>query len=55
MKGCKVTFFIISMFYSDSVLNANSVDSDQTTRSVMSDLGLHYLPISLLWDARLMG
>ena len=33
--------------------NANSVDSDQTPRSVASDLGLHCLPMSLLWDARL--
>ena len=35
-----------------SELNANSVNSDQTPRSVASDLGLHCLPVSLLWDAR---
>ena len=33
-------------------LNANSVDSDQMPHSAASDLGLHCLPISLLWDAR---
>ena len=31
-----------------SELNENGVDPDQT-----SDLGLHCLPMSLLWDARL--
>ena len=35
------------------VLNANSVDPDQTPRSAASDLGLHCLPMSLLLDARL--
>ena len=29
--------------------NANSVDPDQTPRSTASDLGLHCLPMSLLW------
>ena len=32
-------------------LNANSVDPDQTPHSAASDLGLHCLPMSLLWDA----
>ena len=36
-----------------TVLNANSVGPDQTPRSATSDLGLHGLPMSLLWDARL--
>ena len=35
------------------VLNANSVDPDQTPRYAASDLGLHCFPMSLLWDARL--
>ena len=35
------------------VLNANSVDPDQMPRSAASDLGLRYLPMSLLWEARL--
>ena len=34
------------------VVNANSVDPDQTPRSVASDLGLHCLPVSHLWNAR---
>ena len=34
------------------MLNANSVDPDQTPRSVASDLGLHYVAMSLLWGAR---
>ena len=33
------------------VINANSVDPDQTPRSAASDLGLHCLPMSHLWDA----
>ena len=35
-----------------SVFSANSVDLNQTQHSVASDLGLHCLPMSLLWDAR---
>ena len=31
----------------------NSVDPDQTPQNAASDLCLHYLPMSLLWDARL--
>ena len=34
------------------VINANSVDPDQTPRSAASDLGLHCLPMSLLWEIR---
>ena len=30
--------------------NANSVDPDQTPRPAASDLGLHCLPVSLLWQ-----
>ena len=32
--------------------NGNSVDPDQTPHSAASDLGLHCLPMSLLWDTR---
>ena len=32
--------------------NANTVDPDQTLRSVASDLGFHCLPMSFLWAAR---
>ena len=34
-------------------LFANSVDPDQTPHSAASDLGLHCLPITLLWVSRL--
>ena len=44
---------IIFFFIEISVFNANSVDPDQTPRSVASDLGLHCLPMSSLRDARL--
>ena len=41
------------MFVKNCELNANSVDHDQTPRSAASDLVLHCLPMSHLWDARL--
>ena len=34
------------------VVNANRVDPDQTPRSMASVLGLNWLPMSYLWDAR---
>ena len=34
------------------VFNTNAADRDQTPRSVVSDLGLHCLPMFLIWDAR---
>ena len=34
-----------------SELNKNSLEPDQIPCSVASDLGLHCLPVSLLWDA----
>ena len=46
--------FIIVMFVEISELNANSVDPDQTLRSAASDLDQHCLPMSLLWDAKLV-
>ena len=33
-------------------MNVNYVDPDRMPRPVASDLGLHYLPMSPLWDAR---
>ena len=40
---------IVTMFYSNCFpLNAKSVDPDQTPHNEASDLGLHYLPVSLL-------
>ena len=35
------------------VFKANCVDPNQTPRCAASDLGLHCLPVALLWDARL--
>ena len=32
------------------VINANSVDPDQTPRSAVSDLGLHCLQMFHLWE-----
>ena len=34
------------------VINANRVDTDQMLHSTASDLDLHCLPVSHLWDAR---
>ena len=41
------------MFCRISDLNANSIAPDQTLHSAASDLDLHCLPMSLLWEARL--
>ena len=46
--------FILSCFVEIPELNANTVDPDQTPHFAASDLGLHCLPVSLLWDARLI-
>ena len=46
-----VVFFLSPCFIEIPVFNANSVDPDQTPRSAASDLGLHCLLMSLLWDA----
>ena len=49
-RMCVWLDFIITMI-EIPVSTANSVDPDQTPRSAASDLGLHCLPISLLWEA----
>ena len=46
-------YLLLSSFVEISELNANGVDPNQTPRSAASDLGLHCLPMSLLWDAGL--
>ena len=51
--GFWVVFLLSSCCIEIPVSNANSVDPDQTPHSAASDLGLHCLPMSLLWDARL--
>ena len=48
---CVWLVFIITVFYSNYVFNANSVDPDQMPRSEASDLDLHCLPMSHLCDA----
>ena len=45
-------FYLLPCFVEISELYANNVDPDQMPHSVESDLGLHCLPMSLLWDAR---
>ena len=49
-KGCLVSFHYYQFFVEIFEL-ANSADPDLTPRSVASDLGLRFLPMSLLWDA----
>ena len=46
-------YFFIICFVEILVFNANSVDPDQTPRSVASYLGLRCLPITLLGVFRL--
>ena len=43
-------FLLLLCFIAIPVFNANSIDPDQTPRSVASDLGQHYLLMSLLCD-----
>ena len=43
---------LLSIIIKIPILNANSVNSDQTPRSAASDLGLHCFLMSLFWDAR---
>ena len=46
-------FLLLPGFIKTPINNANSIDPDQTPRPAASDLGLHYLPMSHLWNARL--
>ena len=52
IQGVSDQFLLLPSFIEIPVLNVNSEDPDQTPRSAASDLGLHCLPVSLLWDAR---
>ena len=54
IRDVRLLFIIIIFCLEISELNANSEDPDQTPRSAASDLGLHCLPMSLLWDAWLI-
>ena len=53
VKGVSGKLLLLPWFTEIPVINANGVDPDQTPHSVASDLGLHCLPMSLLWDAML--
>ena len=46
-------FLKLPCFVEISEVNANSVDPDQTPQNAASDLDLHCLPMSVLWDTRL--
>ena len=48
------TFFIFFFYFEKIFLLANREDPDQTPHSAASDLGLHCLPMSQKWDARLI-
>ena len=43
-------FSLLPCFIEIPVFNTNSVDPDQMLHSVASDLGLHCLLMSFLWD-----
>ena len=45
-------FFICPGSIGIPISNDKNVDPDQMPHSAASDLGLHCLPMSLLWDAR---
>ena len=48
-----VSGLFLSLFIKEIlVFSASSVDLDKMPHSVASDLGLHYLPMSLTWDTR---
>ena len=49
-EGVSGWFLLLPYVMIISVLNANSVDPDQTPRSAASDRDLHYLRMSILWD-----
>ena len=51
IKGLSAYLILLPCFNEIPILHANIVDPDQTPHSAASDLGLHCLPKSLLWDA----
>ena len=51
-KGVCFAFLVLSCFTEISVFNANSVDPNQMPCCAASDLDLHCLPMSPLWDIR---
>ena len=55
LKGCLVSFYYYHVYSKILVINANNVDPDQTPRPAASDLSLHCLPMSHLWDLGING
>ena len=53
VKEVSGLFLLLPWFTEIPVFYANSADPDQTPHNAASDLGLHCLPMPLLWDARL--
>ena len=51
-EGESDCFLLLQYFIKFHAFDANSVEPDLTPCSAASDLGLHYLPMSLLWDTR---
>ena len=51
IRGVWLVFISCFVEIPDSI--ADSVDPDQMLHFMVSDLDLHCLPVSLLWDARL--
>ena len=52
IKGVSGLFLELLLILKIPVLNANSLDPDQTLRPAASDIDLHYLPMPLLGDDR---
>ena len=52
-KGCLISFYYYHVVLEISELITNVEDPDQTPRVAASEPGLHCLPMSLLWKARL--
>ena len=50
IEGVSGFFLLLPCFFEIPVFNANRVDPDQMPHSAATDLGLHCLPKSLLWD-----
>ena len=49
--GVSGQFLLLPCFIGMTIISANSTGPVQTPRSAASDLGLHCLPMSHLWDA----
>ena len=50
-RDIRFTLFFYSIL-DEKILLANNVDPDQTPHYVASNLGLHCLPLTLLWGSR---